>query len=111
MASFRPRNILLFGATGNIGSFILDAILAARGEFDRIAIFTSQATATAKKDFLDNLKRTKNVEVLVGDLQDEDAVRKAYDGMSLLSASHPYVANATINNQSYNALVEKKFPT
>ncbi|KAE8361142.1 hypothetical protein BDV27DRAFT_133483 [Aspergillus caelatus] len=81
MASFKPRNILLFGATGNIGSYILDAILAARDEFDRIAIFTSQATATSKEDFLDDLKRTKNVEVLVGDLQDEEVVRKAYDGI------------------------------
>ncbi|OGM48954.1 isoflavone reductase family protein [Aspergillus bombycis] len=82
MTSFKPKNILLFGATGNIGSYILDAILAAREEFDRVAIFTSLATAAAKKDFLDDLKRSKNVEVLVGDLQqDEDAVKKAYEGI------------------------------
>ncbi|KNG82997.1 isoflavone reductase family protein [Aspergillus nomiae NRRL 13137] len=81
MASFNPRNLLLFGATGNIGTHILDAILTARQEFDRVAIFTSPATAASKKDFLDNLKRSKNVEVLVGDLQDEDAVKKAYEGI------------------------------
>ncbi|KOC14200.1 isoflavone reductase family protein [Aspergillus flavus AF70] len=81
MASFKPRNILLFGATGNIGTYILQAILTARDEFDRIAIFTSQATAASKKDYLDDLKRTKNVEVLVGDVQDQDAVRKAYHGI------------------------------
>ncbi|GAB1201042.1 hypothetical protein APSETT444_010429 [Aspergillus pseudonomiae] len=81
MTSFTPRNLLLFGATGNIGTHILDAILTARQEFDRVAIFTSPATAASKKDFLDNLKRSKNVEVLVGDLQDEDAVKKAYEGI------------------------------
>ncbi|KAE8374206.1 hypothetical protein BDV26DRAFT_270453 [Aspergillus bertholletiae] len=81
MASFQPKNVLLFGATGNIGTYILDAILAARGEFDRVAIFTSPATAASKKDLLEDLKRTKGVEVLVGDVQDEDAVRKAYDGI------------------------------
>jgi FlaA1/EpsC-like NDP-sugar epimerase len=80
MATFRPRNILLFGATGNIGIYILNAILAAREEFDRIAIFTSSATATSKSDFLNGLKQNKNVEVIVGDIQDEDAVRKAYNG-------------------------------
>lgn len=90
MASFTPRNLLLFGATGNIGTHILDAILTARQEFDRVAIFTSPATAASKKDFLDNLKRSNNVEVLVGDLQDEDAVKKAYEGTLLLSALQSY---------------------
>ncbi|KAF7589038.1 hypothetical protein BBP40_004826 [Aspergillus hancockii] len=81
MATFQPRNILLFGATGNIGIYILNAILDARAEFDRIAIFTSSATAASKRDLLDDLKRNKSVEVIVGDIQDEDAVKKAYDGI------------------------------
>ncbi|KAE8356813.1 hypothetical protein BDV28DRAFT_40679 [Aspergillus coremiiformis] len=82
--TFKPRNVLLFGATGNIGIYILDAILAVREEFDRIVIFTSQTTATLKKNLLDELRRTKKVEVIVGDLQDEDAVRKAYDGIDTI---------------------------
>lgn len=99
MASFKPRNILLFGATGNIGTYILQAILTARDEFDRIAIFTSQATAASKKDYLDDLKRTKNVEVLVGDVQDQDAVRKAYHGTSCVTFT--FVAEARDNRGSY----------
>ncbi|KAL1998687.1 hypothetical protein VTN02DRAFT_5728 [Thermoascus thermophilus] len=79
--SFRPRNLLFFGATGNIGQHILAGVLAARDEFARVAIFTSPATAQAKATFLDGLKTEKRVEVIVGDIRDEEAVRKAYEGI------------------------------
>ncbi|KAE8391089.1 hypothetical protein BDV23DRAFT_153722 [Aspergillus alliaceus] len=81
LLDFKPRNILLFGATGNIGRYILDSILSARDEFDRVAVFTSLTTANSKKNLLDDLKRNKKVEVFVGDVQDEEAVRKAYNGI------------------------------
>ncbi|KAJ5894587.1 hypothetical protein N7495_006278 [Penicillium taxi] len=76
-----PKNILLFGATGQIGTFILDAILTARSQFDRIAIFTSAATAEKdqkKHSYIEKLKQ-QNVEVIVGSLEDESAVKAAYE--------------------------------
>ncbi|QQK41590.1 Isoflavone reductase family protein [Penicillium digitatum] len=54
------KKILLFGATGNIGSFILDAILSERSRFGRVVIFTSPQTAETK---------------------DENAVKGAYEGI------------------------------
>ncbi|KAG0158914.1 hypothetical protein PDIDSM_6434 [Penicillium digitatum] len=62
------KKILLFGATGNIGSFILDAILSERSRFGRVVIFTSPQTAETK-------------EVIVGNIEDENAVKGAYEGI------------------------------
>ncbi|KIN00005.1 hypothetical protein OIDMADRAFT_181258 [Oidiodendron maius Zn] len=78
--SFKPRNLLLFGATGQIGAFILDALLSARDEFERIAIFTSQNTVETKADSLVRLKKN-GVEIIVGEISDEEAVGKAYEGI------------------------------
>lgn len=74
-----PQNILLFGATGQIGTFILNAILSARGQFNRIVIFTSPHTAETKASYLETLKQ-QNVEVIVGNVEDENAVKAAYEG-------------------------------
>ncbi|CAI7579978.1 unnamed protein product [Penicillium palitans] len=74
------KNILLFGATGNIGSFILDAILPERSQFGRIAIFTSPHTAETKVSQLNKLKE-QGVEVIVGNVEDENAVKAAYKGI------------------------------
>lgn len=73
-----PQNVLVFGATGTIGGYILDAILAQREQFGRIAIFTSARTAETKGDAL----KKKGVEVIVGNLEDENAVNAAYEGKS-----------------------------
>ncbi|KAL1988195.1 hypothetical protein VTN96DRAFT_725 [Rasamsonia emersonii] len=82
-SSFTPRNILLFGATGTIGRFILDAIVSARSEFDRVVVFTSSAAAagTPKAAVLDDLAANKGVEVIRGDIADEKAVEEAYRGI------------------------------
>jgi hypothetical protein len=66
-----------------IGSFILDAILSARDKFDRIAIYTSQNTVETKADFLVQLKKN-GVEVIVGEISDEEAVGRAYAGMNFV---------------------------
>jgi FlaA1/EpsC-like NDP-sugar epimerase len=76
------KNILLFGATGTIGSFILDAILPVRDQFNRVAIFTSPHTAETKAAHLEKLKQ-QNVEVIVGSVEDEEAIKAAYEGMNL----------------------------
>ncbi|KAJ5083612.1 hypothetical protein N7456_013039 [Penicillium angulare] len=75
-----PKNLLLFGATGTIGSYILDAILSARSQFDRVAIFTSPRTAETKASALEKLK-AQNVEIIVGDIEDEEAIKAAYVGI------------------------------
>ncbi|KAJ5585084.1 uncharacterized protein N7459_004884 [Penicillium hispanicum] len=75
-----PQNLLLFGATGQIGSFILDAILSARAHFGRIVVFTSARTAETKASLLDQLKQ-QHVEIVVGDVEDESAVKAAYEGI------------------------------
>lgn len=76
------KNLLLFGATGNIGSFILDAILSERSQFGRIVIFTSPHTAETKVSQLNKLKE-QGVEVIVGNVEDENAVKAAYEGRNL----------------------------
>jgi uncharacterized protein YbjT (DUF2867 family) len=81
------RNLLLFGATGTIGSYILDAVLSTRDQFGRIAIFTSVRTAETKASHLNDLKTQKNVEVIVGNVEDEDVVKAAYEGIHR-SAAH-----------------------
>ncbi|KAJ5650325.1 uncharacterized protein N7484_004048 [Penicillium longicatenatum] len=75
-----PKNLLIFGATGTIGSFILEAILSARSQFDRVAIFTSPRTAETKAAYLEKLK-AQNIEIIVGDVEDENAVKAAYTGI------------------------------
>jgi FlaA1/EpsC-like NDP-sugar epimerase len=81
--SFKPRNLLLFGATGQIGSFILDAILSARDEFERVAIFTTQNTVETKVDLLLQLRKG-GVEIIVGEISDEEAIERAYEGMNVV---------------------------
>lgn len=78
------KNILLFGATGTIGIFILDALLPVRSQFGRIAIFTSPHTAKTKTAQLDKLKK-QGVEVIIGNVEDEEAVKSAYAGTHLSS--------------------------
>ncbi|KAJ5085437.1 hypothetical protein N7532_010208 [Penicillium argentinense] len=74
------KNLLFFGATGQIGSFILEAILTKRGSFGRVAIFTSARTTETKSAYLKKLK-AQDVEVIVGDVEDESAIKAAYTGI------------------------------
>lgn len=73
------KNILLFGATGLIGTRILEAIIQSKGSFGRIAAFTSPGTVERKSAVLDAI-REKGVEVIVGDVRDEKQVADAYQG-------------------------------
>ncbi|KAH8697149.1 isoflavone reductase family protein [Talaromyces proteolyticus] len=80
-SNFKPRNILLIGATGTIGRFITSSIVAARSEFDRIAILTNTPTAVSEKEkFVEELK-AKNVEIIIGDITNEKDVVEAYKGI------------------------------
>ncbi|PYH89946.1 isoflavone reductase family protein [Aspergillus ellipticus CBS 707.79] len=73
-------NLLIFGATGTIGSYITAAIVAARPSFNRIAIFTSPNTFNSKAPALDAL-RQQGVDILVGDITSREEVLKAYEGI------------------------------
>ena len=75
-----PSNLLIFGATGVIGKFITEQVVAAKSNFSRVAIFTSPGTVENKKDEIEKLK-AQGVEVIVGDVTNESDVRDAYQGM------------------------------
>lgn len=73
------KNILLFGATGLIGTHILEAIIQSKESFNRVAIYTSPGTVQNKPDALDALRK-RGVEVIVGEIADEKKVEEAYQG-------------------------------
>lgn len=74
-----PENILIIGATGLIGTPITRAIVDAKSNFGRIAILTSNTTLTNKASEISSLK-SSGVEVLTGDLTNEEDVKQAYKG-------------------------------
>ena len=78
-ASLTPARLLIFGATGAIGKFITEAILAAKPAFQHVAIFTSPNTASTKQDLLARWKAAGvPLSVVVGDVNSEDDVKRAY---------------------------------
>jgi FlaA1/EpsC-like NDP-sugar epimerase len=80
VVAMTKSNLLIFGATGAIGSYITAAITDARDEFGRIGNFTSQSTLTKKTKEI-NALREKAVDILVGDVTSKDEVLKAFDGI------------------------------
>ncbi|KAF2105966.1 hypothetical protein BDV96DRAFT_607755 [Lophiotrema nucula] len=72
-----PKKVLLFGATGVIGKDIVKALVDAKADFEKIAIFTSPGTAESKKEKLDALK-AEGVQVVLGDVNSEEDVKKAF---------------------------------
>lgn len=79
-----PKKILVFGATGVIGKYIISGLIDAKASFEKVGIFTSPATVENKKAEIAALK-DKGVEVLVGNVESEADVTKAYDGERILS--------------------------
>ncbi|KAK8205098.1 hypothetical protein IWZ01DRAFT_544736 [Phyllosticta capitalensis] len=69
------ERIIIFGATGKIGTYITSAIASASPPFARVAIYTSPGTVKAKAAHIAALKE-RGVEVLVGELTDEERVRE-----------------------------------
>jgi uncharacterized protein YbjT (DUF2867 family) len=74
------ENLLMFGATGYIGIYIIEAIIKAKSSFGRIAIITSPGTAETKANQLEKLKE-QGVEVIVGDVTKAEDVLNAYEGL------------------------------
>ncbi len=75
-------NLLIIGATGYIGSYILDQIIKAKDSFGNIAIFTSPSTAEKKAELLDSL-RAKGVGIIVGNIDKPEDLLKAFQGQLL----------------------------
>lgn len=80
MSSLKPSNILLFGATGNIGQHITRSLVNAQPAFRQITIFTSQDSVTRKAKLINDLK-SKGVKFVIGDVTNEQDVRDAYEGI------------------------------
>jgi len=74
------ENLLMFGATGYIGVYIIEAIIKAKSSFGRIAIITSPGSAENKSKQFERLKE-QGVEVIVGDVTKAEDVLKAYEGI------------------------------
>lgn len=73
------KKLLIFGATGLIGSRIAQEIVRNKDKFDRVAIFTSKGTSESKASELEKLK-SEGVEIIIGDVTNSNDVTKAYEG-------------------------------
>lgn len=80
MASFKPSHILVFGATGNIGKYIVNQLISAKPPFPYISVFTSANTVSTKAELL-NKWEAAGVSVVVGDVKDSTDVKNAYQGV------------------------------
>ncbi|KIW00313.1 uncharacterized protein PV09_08200 [Verruconis gallopava] len=78
--SEKSLNVLVFGATGVIGRFIIAQLVANKADFNRIAIFTSLSTISSKSPEIQRL-RNDGVEIIVGDVNLDSDVLKAYQGI------------------------------
>lgn len=79
----KTENILVFGGTGYIGTYILSDIIASKSAFKRIALFTSSNTVANKSSHIESLK-AQGVDIIVGDVQKEEDVLQAYQGIDTI---------------------------
>ncbi|KAK0268845.1 hypothetical protein LTR91_001117 [Friedmanniomyces endolithicus] len=70
-------SVLVFGATGVAGIYIVNALVAAKPSFPRLGIFTSQNTVDTKGELIQRLKG-EGVHVHVGDVGSDEDVLAAY---------------------------------
>lgn len=77
------NKILVFGGTGLIGQFLVASLIQNSKSFDRLAIFTSPSTVETKADYIKSLKDS-GVEVIVGDVRNDEDVLKAYEGFDTI---------------------------
>ena len=77
MAGYIPKNILVFGVTGVIGRYLVDALIENKSSFGKIAAFTSPQSAIEKPEVFAKLK-DRGVEIITGDLHDEKTIAEVY---------------------------------
>ncbi|TVY82112.1 Isoflavone reductase-like protein [Lachnellula suecica] len=75
----RKENLLVFGATGYIGTHIINKIIKNKESFGRIAIFTSPGTVENKPRVIAGFK-ANGVEIVVGDSTNADDIVRALEG-------------------------------
>lgn len=81
MTAAKTSNILVFGATGLIGSRITSAILSAAPQNNwTVSIFTSPETAQNKSQLISDLK-SRGAKIITGDFTKEADVKAAYSGI------------------------------
>ncbi|EXJ85945.1 hypothetical protein A1O1_06314 [Capronia coronata CBS 617.96] len=76
----QTRNILIIGATGVVGTYIIRAIVDARENFGRICVFTSEKTLVEKVQDIAALEAW-GVEIFTGRMESERSVKSAYEGI------------------------------
>jgi nucleoside-diphosphate-sugar epimerase len=89
MTAQAPKKVLVFGATGVIGKYILQEIVNARSSFDKIGLFTSPSTVEKKSQEIQKWK-DEGVDVIVGDVSSEEDVEKAYQGKLAVHREGPH---------------------
>jgi len=81
-SSYVPKNILVFGATGNIGRYIVNALLENKSSFGKIAAFAYEDSVKKKPELFEKAK-TRGVEIITGELTDEAKLAEVYKGWIL----------------------------
>jgi hypothetical protein len=81
MSQETKENMLLFGSTGYIGTYITKQIVKNKSSFGRIVVFTSPSTAEKKGDVIKSLKDS-GVEIVIGDASKKEDVVGAMQGMN-----------------------------
>lgn len=79
MAAEPSKKILVLGATGVVGKALMNSLLNAKDNFERIGIFTSAESAASKAELLDSYK-ARGADILIGDLYSENDVLEAFKG-------------------------------
>lgn len=92
MTSF--KSIAVFGATGNLGPYIVDALLESKA-FTTIKVLTRLETLEEKPKAFDDLK-ARGVQVVALDLKNENAVVEALQGIDAVVSS---VGGSVVANQ------------
>jgi uncharacterized protein YbjT (DUF2867 family) len=110
----KKENLLLLGATGYIGTDILEQVIKAKESFGRIAILTSPSTAQNKAEVLAKLKN-QGVEVIIGDTSNSSDLLNAFNDIDTVisAAGRPIIAQQIdwINIAIQAPSVKRFFPS
>ncbi|KUI65957.1 Isoflavone reductase [Cytospora mali] len=79
MVAITSKKVLVLGSTGVIGKVLVNALISANANFERIGIFTSAETVDNKKDLIESY-RSKGVDIVTGDVYDDNDVLEAFKG-------------------------------
>ncbi|KAH8892677.1 isoflavone reductase family protein, partial [Thozetella sp. PMI_491] len=91
------KRILILGSTGVIGKVLANALINQKESFERIGIFTSSETATAKKALVESY-RSRGVEIIIGDLESDADVLEAFKGYdTVVSAVGRYAIDKQVD--------------